>query len=108
MSLDFTLHCTHCGAAVYDGNVTHNLGKMAEAAGIYKALWRPEEIGATTAAEIIEALDVGVRLMREDPAKFRKYDIPNGWGLYEHFLPFVEEVLAACRKHPTATISVSR
>lgn len=29
----------------YHANITHNLGKMAEAAGIYHALWRPDEIG---------------------------------------------------------------
>ena len=33
----------------YSANITHNLGKMAEEAGIYKHLWRPEEIGITKA-----------------------------------------------------------
>jgi hypothetical protein len=32
---------------VFDANITHNLNKMADAAGIYEACWRPEEIGAT-------------------------------------------------------------
>jgi hypothetical protein len=27
---------------VYDGNITHNLGRMADMAGIYYALWRPD------------------------------------------------------------------
>jgi hypothetical protein len=30
---------------VFDYNITHNLGEMAKAAGIYMELWRPEEIG---------------------------------------------------------------
>ncbi len=34
---------------VYISNVTHNLNKMAGEAGIYEALWRPEEIGITHA-----------------------------------------------------------
>lgn len=50
MSLDITLYtpmCAHCGRSGegYSANITHNLGAMAEAAGIYLALWRPEEIG---------------------------------------------------------------
>ncbi len=30
---------------VYSANITHNLGEMADKAGIYYALWRPEEKG---------------------------------------------------------------
>ena len=30
--------------SIDDFNITHNLGSMAAAAGIYKALWRPEEL----------------------------------------------------------------
>jgi hypothetical protein len=26
---------------VYNANITHNLGKMAEKAGLYETLWRP-------------------------------------------------------------------
>jgi hypothetical protein len=40
----------HC---VFDANVTHNLGAMAEEAGIYTACWRPNELmDPMTAAEI--------------------------------------------------------
>jgi len=48
MSLDVYLMKT-MPTSVYDANITHNLGAMAEAAGIYKHLWRPEEIGITKA-----------------------------------------------------------
>ena len=44
---------------VYDANITHNLGKMAGEAGIYEALWRPEEIDKTKASEIVELLEKG-------------------------------------------------
>lgn len=27
----------------YSANITHNLGNMAQAAGIYHPVWRPEE-----------------------------------------------------------------
>ena len=29
---------------MYNANITHNLGKMAEEAGIYEALWRPYQL----------------------------------------------------------------
>ena len=93
---------------VLDVNITHNLGKMADAAGIYYALWRPEEKGWTTAKEILPVLKAGLKKLKANPKKFKKYDAPNGWGLYEHFVPFVEEVLASCEKYPSATIHVSR
>lgn len=38
---------------VYERNMTHNLANMAAAAGVYEALWRPEEIGITKAIDLI-------------------------------------------------------
>lgn len=29
---------------LYESNITHNLGKMADNAGIYYALWRPHRL----------------------------------------------------------------
>lgn len=120
MSLDVYLYeavkCSVCGhvedpdggRCVYDANITHNLGAMAEAAGIYRHLWRPEEIGVTTASQLIEPLAAGLEKMRSSPAEFKKHDAPNGWGLYEHFVPFVSRYLDACREHPSAIVRVSR
>jgi len=93
---------------VYSANITHNLGKMADAAGIYKHLWRPEEIGIKTAAELIEPLTAGLERLRADPARFEQFNASNGWGLYKHFVPFVEQYLEACKQYPNSTISVSR
>lgn len=114
MSLDVYLTgptCSHCGrggTAVYDANITHNLNSMAEAAGIYKELWRPEELQITHAAQLIEPLRKGLKWLRENKAEAEKYNAANGWGLYEHFVPFVEKYLAACEEHPDAAIGVSR
>ena len=114
MSLDVSLegvHCSHCnrgGEDVYHANITHNLGGMAEAAGIYKALWRPEEIGITHAKQLIEPLRAGVVWLREHETEARKHDAPNGWGLYEHFLPFVEKYLEACIANPETLVRASR
>jgi hypothetical protein len=93
---------------VYDANITHNLGKMAAEAGIYQHLWRPEEIGITKAEQLIEPLRAGLNLLKSDPGRFEKFNSPNGWGLYKHFVPFVENYLKACEENPDADVAVSR
>ena len=93
---------------VYSANITHNLGDMADAAGIYKPLWRPEEIGIVKAGELIEPLSEGLAKLKAEPGRFKEFNVSNGWGLYEHFVPFVEQYLEACKAYPNATVSVSR
>lgn len=93
---------------VFSANITHNLGAMAKEAGIYQHLWRPEEIGIKTASELIEPLRTGIALMKSDPARFEAFNAPNGWGLYKHFVPWLEKYLAACEEHPDAAVGVSR
>ena len=107
MSLDVHLERVQ-PTEVYWANITHNLGAMAKVAGIYEALWRPEEIGITTAGELIKPLQAGLRKLKRSPAKYQKYDSPNGWGKYEHFVLFVEKYLEACKEYPDALIKVSR
>lgn len=153
MSLDVYLYeteehtCAGCGRVdrvrrgdcVYDANITHNLGKMADEAGIYLALWRPGEMMAPDVAarideasaagnyhdaggvrelekllpvvharDLIEPLRAGLALLRSDAARFCKFNAANGWGLYEHFVPFVANYLAACEANPDAEVRVSR
>lgn len=93
---------------LYWGNITHNLTRMADEAGIYKALWRPEEIDKTKAGEIVELLEKGLADLKARPEHFQKFNSPNGWGIYEHFVPFVEKYLNACKENPDAIIEVSR
>jgi len=93
---------------VYSANITHNLGEMAKEAGIYKALWRPEEIGANQAKDIIEIVEKGLSELISKPKYFQKFNSPNGWGMYEHFVPFVERYLNALKEFPEAKINVSR
>ena len=125
MSLDVYLEigedriekCKECGGEgkinhgkerVYSANITHNLGEMAGAAGIYEHLWRPEEIGITKAAQLIEPLREGLKKMKDNPAEYEKYNSPNGWGLYKHFVPWIENYLRACEENPEAIVSVWR
>lgn len=107
MSLDVTL-TRKIEQQVYDSNITHNLADMAEAAGIYKALWRPEELGITKALELIPLLEIGLKKLKKSPKKYEKYNSSNGWGTYKYFVPFVENYLNACKENPDAFISVSR
>ncbi len=93
---------------VFSSNITHNLNGMAEEAGIYKHLWRPEELGIVKARELIEPLNMGLALMRADPPRFEKFNAPNGWGLYKHFLPWVAAYARACAEYPDADVKVSR
>jgi hypothetical protein len=81
---------------------------MAEEAGIYYHLWRPEEIEITKASELIGPLRHGLNLMLSDPERFRKHNAKNGWGLYEHFILWVKDYLAACEANPNANVSASR
>ena len=107
MSLDVSLQEVRL-TTIYSDNITHNLNKMANEAGIYKHLWRPEEIGITKAHQLIEPLRAGLELLKSDPARFEKHNASNGWGMYEHFVPFVESYLSACEENPNAEVSVSR
>ena len=107
MSLDVSLTEVR-PTSVYSANITHNLAAMAKAAGIYMHLWRPEEIGIVKAAELIEPLRDGLARLEADPEQFEAFNAPNGWGLYEHFVPFVRDYLRACEENPEATVSADR
>jgi hypothetical protein len=93
---------------VYTANITHNLNRMAVAAGIYDACWRPENIKAEKAKDIIPLLEAGLTHLKKRPTHFEKFNASNGWGTYEQFVPWVERYLEACRKFPEAKIEVSR
>ena len=93
---------------VFEANITHNLNKMANAAGIYNACWQPEKIGATKASDIIQILEKGFEDMKARPEYYKQFDSPNGWGLYIDFLPWIEAYINACREYPDSIIEISR
>jgi hypothetical protein len=41
----------------FEYTIPHNLTPMADAAGVYEALWRPDERGWTTAKDITPILE---------------------------------------------------
>lgn len=107
MSLDITLSAMR-STVVFDANLTHNLAKMADEAGIYKALWRPEESGLKLAGELIPVLAEGLAWLERDPERFKALNPENGWGSYDTFVPVVRSYLQACRENPDAEIRARR
>ena len=103
MSLDVGLVAIR-QTSVYDLNITHNLTKMANEAGIYKHLWRPEELGIIHAIDLIAPLNEGLSRLKAEPELFKKFNPENGWGDYETLVEFVEDYIVACVKNPDATI----
>lgn len=114
--------------SLYSSNITHNLGKMAGEAGIYKALWRPyqlkeeynisedehdaeykfEEDNPVRAYEIIPVIEKGLEDMLARPEHYKTFNSENGWGSYAHFIPFIEEYLEALKKYPESFVSCDR
>jgi hypothetical protein len=93
---------------VGDFNITHNLNKMAEAAGIYGMLWRPEENGYKKAGEMLELLERGLADLKAQPDHYKQFNSDNGWGTYNGFINFVEGVVAVCKEHPDADVFAYR
>jgi len=120
MSLDIyftktkTLNC-ECGKVheletetVFDHNITHNLTQMAAAAGIYNSLWNPSSIGITKAEQLGKNLKIGIDMLKSDPVFYDKFSSSNGWGTYNQFVPWLEEVYEACLIWPDAGIIISK
>lgn len=96
------------GAEVFWKNITHNLGRMARECGLYEALWRPEEIGATHAADLIPPLQAGLARLVDDRERLEAFNPENGWGDYSGLLEFTRAYLTACERFPNAEVRVSR
>jgi len=107
MSLDLYLEVVQ-PVAVFDRNITHNLVPMAKEAGVYRALWRPDEEGYEKASQLIPVLKAGLARLEAEPERFRALNPPNRWGSYEGLVAFVRATLAACEEYPEAAVRVSR
>ena len=103
MSLDVSLTVEVCSL-----NITHNLNLMDEEAGIYRELWRPDEINIEYAHQLIEPLSKGLEKLKSDPEYYKRFNPENGWGSYEYLVKFVTEYLQKCIIFPDSLVSVSR
>ena len=112
---------------LFSANITHNLCEMADAAGIYEALWRPymlhkdykhfniyddeyefEQSVTIYAKDIVDIVETGLQKMKKNPEYYSKFNSPNGWGTYENFVPWVERYLAALKEYPESKVLVDR
>jgi len=121
MSLDISLYNTKkitcdCGRVheleteiVYDSNITGNLGTMADKAGIYDAIWNGniEDKIIKNAGELGEILTPAIRRMDLSPDYYRQWSATNGWGTYEQFIPWLEQLRDKCLEFPEARIETS-
>ena len=81
-------------------NITHNLAKMARAAGLYDVLWGAYDLPAH---EMIEPLCRGISFMHQNEEELRaKYDPPNLWGDFTGLSNFAGRILLFCLKNPGA------
>ncbi len=93
---------------VFELNITHNLGRMADIFGLYQALWCPEELEIKKAHDLIPSLAMGLAKLIAEPDKARELNPENGWGSYEGLVTFVKSYLSACIENPDADVSVSK
>ena len=103
MSLDVTL-VDEAGAELFSANITHNLGEMADQAGIYAALWRPATVGITKAGQLVEPMLSGIGKMVADRTRFEAFNATNSWGRWSQFVPWCQEYLRACQTYPEANV----
>ena len=106
MSLDVSLY--YKDHEIFSKNITHNLGQMANKAGCYYALWRPEEIGIKKAKRLIIPLEKSLLELKNNPEKYKEYNPKNGWGSYEGLIDFIIEYLEYCKKYPACKVYTSR
>jgi hypothetical protein len=127
---------THVLSIHYDRNITHNYTKMADVAGVYHTIWRPELLGNSVlthrilhhedrmevteadrlkkvlprvrARQLTDALATGLLKLKQSPETYKALQPINGWGTYSQFVDFVEEYWYACRTFPDAVVEVSR
>ena len=131
MSLDVYLKdptATYNKDDLYWSNITHNLWDMADKAWIYEALWRPhrliewynipekdydaeyefEKQQNIKASFIIPYLEKWLKDLKKRQKHYEKFNSPNWWGTYEHFVPWIEKYLEACKEFPDSIIWISR
>lgn len=106
MSLDIELY-TDRGEILFEANITHNLAKMAEAGGFYKALWRADE-ELTTPQQLGAAIRRGLHSFVDHPATFRAFEPANGWGTFDDFVVWLLRLVEACDEYPDAVVEVYR
>lgn len=112
MSLDFYIYpgVHESGSECISFNITHNLVPMADKAGLYEPLWRPEENypHPVLASDVYPAIMAGFNNLMINPESYKDLNPGNGWGDYNGLVDFTANVLAALRQYPLAVVEACR
>ncbi len=87
------------------GNYTYNCSKMFQEANELKLSLSDLNNGCS--GEVIPVLEEVISNMRKDKEKYEAMNPPNGWGDYECFLKFLENILGEFKKNDLCRLSVS-
>lgn len=93
---------------VYSDSITHNVVPMAQKAGIYRMVWRPEEAGISVAKELIDPLEKAVKDMINNRGDYVALSPANSLVSYEEFLGFLVRLADNCKRNPQASVTASR
>lgn len=107
MSLDVVLSEGNDGdpIEVYSASIRHNLAEMAMFAGLYTALWHPDELGIETAQELVPYLMSGYVFLKKCPNRCKELEPLNKCCKYEDLLLFTADYIRACKEHPTSHVA---
>ena len=72
MSLDIHLTAVRT-VNVFELNIPHCYKPIATKARIDQCIWRPFELGINKAAQLIQPLEIGLRLLELAPAQFETF-----------------------------------
>ncbi len=107
------------------GNITHNIGEMAEhipvrymderrgisyKGTLYEAVWRGDEIGKEmlNTDTMTDILTHGINYMIANRKDLIRYNPENGWGDYDSFLSWLIKYKEMCEDNPDCEIEISR
>ena len=97
----------------WHGNITHNLGAMADhcycycpdKTSLHSILWRPEEttlliVSGKLTSSYVKALSICLEELKEHRDYYEKFNPNNGWGNYDTLVNFTDSFLVALNKIP--------
>lgn len=115
MSLDLyiseAIKCEQCGhlnaggPQVFERNITHNVVRMWDKAGVYDALYMSD---GKRCGDYLPALEGGVDSFHRYFAEYEDLNPANGWGSAQAALEFLVALLVAVREHPDGYFRVSK
>lgn len=86
-------------------NITHNVSRMWDKAGVYECLYNWH---GRKAEELIEPLSNAIQDMLIKPREYETLNPKNGWGDFIGAKEFLRKVVDCCSEHPKCIIHISK